>query len=142
MNDITRHLRSFSCPEGLDRASDSPTPYTRIGMGRHNTSLCCDVEGLPTDSNTNFTNILGLGTVITDRPTDMTKLIGAFSYSCERAYKPLPLPSTSFHIRLSWSSRNSMVCNTSICRLYFTFEFDIQRQILRSCDRASYQISL
>ena len=55
---------------------------------------------LPTDSNTNFTKIRRLGTVMTDTQTDMTKLIGTFRYSCERAYKPLSLPFTSFHIRL------------------------------------------
>lgn len=79
MNDITRHLRSFSCSEGLDRA-DSPNPYTRVGTGRQNTCICCGVEGLQTDSNTNFTKIRRLGTVMTDRPTDMTKLKGALRY--------------------------------------------------------------
>ena len=97
------------------------TPHTRIGTGRNNTSLCCGVEGLPTDSNTKFTNIRRLGTVMTDRPTDMTKLIGAFRYSCERAYKPMSLPSM-FHICLSWSSRNSMICNTSTYRSNLTFK--------------------
>jgi hypothetical protein len=131
MNDITRHLRCFPYSEGLERASDSPTPCTRVGTGRNYTSLCCENEGLPTDSNTNFMKIRRLGTVMTDRPTDMTKLMGAFRYSCERAYKQLPSPSTSFHIRLQWSSGNSMICNTSICRLHLTFEFDIQRIVHR-----------
>jgi len=108
------------------------TTHTRIGARPHNTSPCCWVEWLPTYSNTNFTKIRRLGTVMTRRPTDMTKLIGTFRYSCEHAYKPLSLPSTSFHIRLSWSSLNSMSCNMSIWRLYLTFEFDIQRTV--HCD--------